>query len=400
MAAVLLGVVPLLLVALLFFLAAVVARVWVRYALERLEYDRRLSATRVFFGESITLDVRLTNRKALPLPWVQVRDEVPEGVTFLQGNPQPSHMPERAVLTNGASLSWYHRLVRHYSLQCMRRGHFTFGPATIQSGDLFGFFSREGSDEKLDHLTVYPRIVPLEDLGIPSRNPFGDLRVRRHLFEDPVRVITTRDYVPGDPLRRIHWKASARLQRLQSRVFEATTTVDLALFLDVRTVEPPQWGRQEHLLETAIMAVASIASHAVQQSQPIGLYANDSYRRSGRLIKLPPSDHSDQFQRVLDALAHVQGLPILEVEPLLIREGRSLPWRTTLVVVTAMPTSYLLSSLDRLRRAGRRTALVLVGEQAAGPVPGGLPVYRVSDQAYWREVESVQWRQAQEAVSE
>ena len=93
-----------------------------------------------------------------------------------------------------------------------------------------------------DRLVVYPPLVPLEQLGIPSRDPFGDLSVRRHLFEDPVRVASTRDYTPGDPVRRIHWKSSARAARLQTRTFERTTSTDMVLFLDTRTMQIAHLG--------------------------------------------------------------------------------------------------------------------------------------------------------------
>jgi uncharacterized protein (DUF58 family) len=391
LAAVILRQVPLLLVALLFFLASGVARLWAHYALERIEYSRSLSARRAFFGETITLELRIANLKVLPLPWVRVEDEVPEELTFLKGKTSPSYKPGRAILLNLLSLGWYHRLIRRYPVQCLRRGYFSFGPATIRSGDLFGFFQKQMTDEKQDYLLVYPRVVSLEELGIPSRDPFGDLRVRRHLFQDPVRVVSTRDYVHGDPMRRIHWKATARLRRLQSRVFEPTTTVDLALFLDVRTV--PFWGLSEQLLETAVIAAASIASYANDQGYRVGLYVNEPYRRTDRLIKLPPSDHPDQLQRVLEALAHVQGWPLINIERLLSREGQSLPWGATMVVVTALPGEPLLASLNRFRRAGRRVALILVGGQPSRFNLDGLPMYNVSDQVYWRELSSLRLSQ-------
>ena len=396
LAAVILRQVPLFLVAMLFFIASGVARLWARYALERLEYVRGLSSSRAFFGDTVTLDVRIANRKILPLPWVHVHDEVPEGVTFLKGKTSPTQNPTRAVLSSVVSLSWYQRLTRRYPLLCLRRGYFPFGPATVQSGDLFGFFRKETTEKKLDYLMVYPRVVPLEDLGIPSRDPFGDLRVRRHLFEDPVRVVTTRDYVHGDPLRRIHWKASARVRRLQSRVFEPTTTVDLALFLDVRTVEPPFHGQLEQLLETAIIVAASIASHAAQEGYRIGLYVNEPYLYSGRMVKLPPSDHPDQLQRVLEALAQLRGWPLFGLEQLLNREARGLPWGATLAAVTAVPTGALLTTLRRFQRAGRRVALISVGRQDARSGVDGLPTYHVSDQVYWRELASLQLDQVRQ----
>lgn len=380
---------PLLLIALLFFLTSGVARLWAHYALQRVDYGRRLSTSRVFFGETMVLETRIANRKILPLPWVQVQDEVPEELTLLRGKRVPSSKESRAVLSMFLSVGWYHQVVRRYPVQCLRRGYFTFGPATLRSGDLLGFFHKETSQEKLDHLLVYPRIVPLEDLGIPSRDPFGDLRVRSHLFEDPVRVVSTRDYSYGDPLKRIHWKATARLRRLQSRVFEPTTTVDLALFLDVRTVEPPLYGRVHQLLETGIIAAASIGSHAIAKGYRIGLYVNEPYRYTGRIMKLPPSDHPDQLRRVLEALAQVQGVPLFALEQLLNNEARSLPWDTTLVVVTAVANEPLLAAVNRFRRAGRRVALILVGGDATRFSLEGLPVYHVSDQVYWREMESL-----------
>jgi uncharacterized protein (DUF58 family) len=389
LSAVVLQQVLLFLVALLFFLASGVARLWAYYALERVEYGRHLSASRAFFGDTVILDTHIANNKILPLPWVHVQDEVPDALTLMRVRTTPTFRTGRAHLSSFLSLGWYHRLTRRYSVQCLKRGYFTFGPATVRSGDLFGFFGKQTTKEKLDYLLVYPRIVPLEDLGIPSKAPFGDIRVRRHLFEDPERVVSTRDYAPGDPLRHIHWKATARLRRLQSRVFEPTTTVDLALFLDVRTVESPLWGRVEQLLETAVIAAASIASYAVQKGDRIGLYVNEPYLYREGLIKVSSSDHPGQLQRVLEALANVQGWPALPLEQLLNREARKIHGVATLAVITAEPNERLLASLLRFRRAGRRVVLVTVGGQRGGFSPDGLPIYYVSDQVYWRELESV-----------
>ncbi|MFH1560930.1 MAG: DUF58 domain-containing protein [Chloroflexota bacterium] len=384
--AILLRQAPILLMALLFFLVSGITRLWARYALERVEYSRHLATPRVFFGETVTLEIEVSNRKLLPLPWVHIQDEVPDGVVFPKGTTHPSSSkPTRAILPNFLSLGWYHRLIHRYQVQCLRRGYFTFGPATIRSGDLFGFFQKESTVRTLDRLLVYPRIVSLEELGLPSRDPFGDLRIRRHLFEDPVQVLSTRDYAYGDPLKRIHWKATARLSRLQSRVFEPTTTVDLALFLDMRTAVLPHLGPSEQLLETAVITAASIASHALRHGYRIGLYVNEPYRGTDHMIKLPPSNHPEQEMRVLEALAQVQGWPFMPVEELLNTEGRGLPWSATLAVITAAPLAPVLACLHRFRRVGRRVALIAVGGNGPRLSMDGITMYRVSDQLYRQE---------------
>lgn len=381
---------PLLLIAILLFLIYGTVQLWARYALERVEYSRRLSTARAFFGEEVKLEISVANRKLLPLPWIHIEEEMDEELTLLAGDTTASHKPKRVLLHNLLSLGWYHRVTRVYPIRCLRRGYFTFGPTRIQVGDYFQFRLREKEVGNPTHLMVFPRIVPLSELGIPSRDPFGELRLRRHLFQDPVRVVTTRDYVCGDPMKRIHWKATARVQRLQSKVFEPTTSTDLAIFLDVRTVQPPLWGEVTQLLETAVMATASIAKYALDADYRVGLYVNQPYRNSDQLMRLPPSSHPDQLQRILEALAQVISPELVPIDRLVQGEGGSLPWASTLVVVTAAPTPALLATMRTFRRAGRPVALALVGGERPEFSTDGLPLYHVPAEVPWEKAESVE----------
>ncbi len=381
--------VPLLLVSLLFFLAGGVARLWDRYCLSRVEYRRRLSANRAFFGEEVQLEVEVANRKPLPLPWIQIDDEVPAEVTFLKGITSSSHRVNRALLSNLLSLSWYHKVKRRYPVECLHRGYFAFGPAHIRSGDLFGFFSREKEVEAVDYLMVYPKVVSLEKLGIPSKLPLGDIRTRSHIFQDPVLTLGVRDYHFGDSLKRIHWKTTARLGRLQTKLFEPTTTVDMGIFLDVRTVKPPLWGTVPELLELAIVATASIANQALAEGYRVGLYVNQKRWFSDEPVRIPPSQHSDQLLHILEVLAQLHSSETMSIARLVINENRNLPWGSTLVVISAMPTDTLLSTLLEMKRAGRRVALISVG----GPEPltgsDGLTTYHIRDDVMWRELETL-----------
>ncbi|HSW58126.1 MAG TPA: DUF58 domain-containing protein [Dehalococcoidales bacterium] len=391
LAAIVLNQAPLFIVAALFFLTSGVARLWSRYSLARLEFKRKLSAQKVFWGDHITLDISVSNTKMLPLPWIMVQEEVPRGVSFLKGKLSASHKNNREVLSNFLSLSWYHKLTRRYPVHCQKRGVFVFGPAAISSGDPFGFFRKKIVNEETDRLLVYPKILPLEDIGIPSRHPFGDLRIKRHLFQDPVLVMTTREYVQGDPLKYIHWKSTARLQRLQSRVFDYTTTIDMALFLDTRTAADTNFWSiiSPDFLETAILTATSISNHAFNEGYKVGLYANEYYYQSEHLIKLAPSNNTEQFRNILEALAQLQGIPALTMDKLLNREARQLPWETTIVLITAVPTADLIATLKRFKKAGRRIALVVIGADHPAGNLEGINIYHVSEEVYRRQAESI-----------
>ncbi len=389
-ASLLLHQIPLLLISLLLFLIRGITRLWEHYCLSRLEYRRKLSTNRVFFGEEVQLEIEVANRKPLPLPWIEIADELPAEVTLLKGTTSPSHRTSRLLLTNFLSLGWYHKVKRRYPLRCLQRGIFAFGPTSIRSGDLFGFFRREMEIPQVDYLTVYPMIVPLEKLGIPSKQPLGDIRTKRYIFQDPILTRGVRDYHFGDSLKQIHWKTTARLGKLQTKVFEPTTTIDMGIFLDVRTTKPPDWGTVIQLTELGIIAAASIADHAMSAGYRVGLYVNQRRGPVGEPIRIPPSQHTDQMMHILEALAQIH--TAMESQPMarfVAQESTNLPWGSTLVAITAVPTDALLSALVNMKRAGRRVALVSVGGPELSIQKNGLPTYHIPDDVPWRDLESL-----------
>jgi len=382
--------VPLLLVALLLLLVWGLTRLWERYSLTRIEFQRRLSDRRVFFGEEITLELDIANRKPLPLPWLEISEEIPQEVTLLTGQVSAPLGTTRALLTNLFSVGWYHRLRRRYRLRCGQRGYFTFGPTRIRSGDLFGFSRQEMKVDRVDRLTVYPRILPVVRPGIPSKQPLGDIRVRRLIFQDPVLTRGVREYQSGDSLKRIHWKTSARLGRLHTKLFEPTTSVDMGIFLDVRTVPPPGWGTVTQLHELAIITAASLADHAMAAGYRVGLYINQRRLLSGERIRIPPSQHTEQMVHILEALAQVHAsFEIAPVARFVAMESRDLPWGSTVLVVTAAPSEALLATLLRMKRTGRSVVLVQVGGTEALSGRDGLPGFRVPDDIPWPDMDEL-----------
>jgi uncharacterized protein (DUF58 family) len=380
--------VPLALISLLFLLTGGVSRLWNRFCLHRIEYQRTLSQKQVFFGEEIIYEMEIANRKPLPLPWLHIEDELPEAVTLLKGKATMAQ-EGRVILSNIFPINWYHRVKRRFPMRCQQRGRFAFGPARIRSGDLFGFFQRDMRVEKMDYLIVYPRLVPLEKLGIPSKQLFGEIRLKSHLFQDPVLTAGVRDYHFGDSLKRIHWKSTARLGRLQTKVYEPTTTVDLSLFLDVRTLRVPLWGSISQLQELGIITAASISQYALQEGYRVGLYVNQLNLFSRGTVRVPHSQHPEQLQRILEALAQLHQVETMSISRLIQLEAGNLPWGSTLVVISAQPTDELLATLLDLKRVGRSVALIKVGGDAPETSTDDLSVYHIRDDVAWDVVEQI-----------
>jgi uncharacterized protein (DUF58 family) len=380
--------VPLLLISLLFLLTSGVSRLWNRFCLHRIEYQRSLSRNHVFFGEEIVYEMEVANRKPLPLPWLQIEDELPEELPLVKGKTSMAH-ENRVILSNIFPINWYHRIKRRFTIRCSQRGCYFFGPTRISSGDLFGLFRRGMLIEKLDYLMVYPRLVPLERLGIPSQQLFGDIRLRKHLFQDPVLTAGVRDYQHGDSLKRIHWKSTARLGKLQTKIYEPTTVLDLSIFLDVRTLKEPYWGGVPQLLELGVITAASISRHALEAGYRVGFHANQLTTFSQGLVRVPQSQNPDQMLHILEALAQIHRTETLPITRLVQQEARHLPWGTTLVVISAQPTDDLLATLLSLQSVGRSTVLVKVGGDLPEAYDINLTTYHVSDKAAWDVIEEI-----------
>ena len=122
-----------------------------------------------------------------------------------------------------ASLALRGRKTVHYQLRCNMRGYYQIGPLVLETGDLFGLHRRWRVLTHPHFVLVYPEVVPLEGYGLASRRPIGEVRMVHRLYEDPTRIAGVRAYQAGDPLNRVHWRATARTGQLHSKVYEPST---------------------------------------------------------------------------------------------------------------------------------------------------------------------------------
>ena len=366
-----------------------IAWMWSRWSLRGIAYERSFDKKRAFPGETFEMTLHITNRKLLPLSWLEIRDGIPMALSPVRGRLIPTYIPHVGHLVAAFSLRWYERVNRRYVLRCPARGIYVLGPVNLKSGDIFTLFEISESRKQPERLIVYPRVWPLEELGLPAKEPFGERKAYRYLLDDPLRTVGIRDYHPEDSMRFVHWKATARRQDLQVRVFEPSTTLNLVILLNVATYERHWRGVNPELLERTISVAGSIATWAVGQKYKVGLVANGSVPLSDQPIRVLPGRSPDQLTAVLEALAAVTSFATMSIQDLLRRESPRLNWGATLVVVTAIVTDDLAAAILGLRDAGRRMALISTAEEpppqieqvATYHLPPSAPVFQRASEA-------------------
>jgi uncharacterized protein (DUF58 family) len=340
----------------LFALAAGLVFIWIAArilpdrALQQVEI-KRTYPTRLFHGEAAEVEVLVSNRGPLPVPWLSLTEAVPFDLL-------PTSFRWATSLRG-----WEQRSAR-FRLVGSRRGIYRLGPATLVSGDPFGLVPAQDARMETERLVVYPKIIPLSRLGLPARAPFADLRTARPLFEDPHRVIGVRPYAAGDSARRIHWTASAHQGSLLVRRLEHGIGRDTVVLLDL--TRRGLGTSRTQMVELAVTAAASILYHIVSVE---GLRAG--LRMPG--VTVAPGGDQGHLMVMLEVLAGATAT----LEDSRLTDPVGLPFGASVVLVTGVIEGRWLEPLQTMRHRGWKPMVLLIGDATAPPVPG-IPIWKVS----------------------
>lgn len=257
-----------------------------------LEARRTLSRTQARGDEPVTVALEIENEGSEPVV-LAVRDRLPAGLRVITGSPT-----RRAVLVPGEST----RL--EYAVAAPR-GLFRFEAVVVQTGDPWGFSVLEQELACPARLAVLPAVEDLtaSDLEIRPR------RMRVYAGVIPARAGGTgieyfgsRPYRPGDELRRINWKATARRDEPVTDEFEQERAADVGILLDARRIaDVCACAGDERLFEHSVRAAASLARYFLRKGNRVGLL-----RYGEHLDWTFPGFGKRQEEKILEALTRAR----------------------------------------------------------------------------------------------
>ncbi|MGC8668697.1 MAG: DUF58 domain-containing protein [Chthonomonadales bacterium] len=346
----------------LYFMAAVLlALPLVSYlvgmsALTNVEVWREVPAS-AWDGETVSFAVAARNRGRLPRLYLEVRDHLPQWL-----EPADAVRPVLSVPA-GASVRASYRVTAN------KRGSYRLEWMTVTASDPLGIFAFSRKFRAQSEFLVFPRPQPIMELLLSGAERYGfrDLPIAatRGSGIDPDGV---REYIPGDPLRRMHWKSTARTGRLNVIEFEEARAMNVVLALD--TCRHAHVGIGKHsTLEYLVQTAASLAQQALRQSASIRLITGGSQGRdtgSGRGM--------DHFYAILAELARVEAdgdEPLSTRLPA--RMGRLLPGTTVIALTTGFDQE-LPAVLQRLVHNGVQVVVAYAdGSSFKGGHKGAAP---------------------------
>ncbi len=385
----------------------VVTQIWIT----NIEAQRECNRLTAGIGERIAVVINLRNRGVLPIAWMLLEDVLPRAALMFKP-PDLGVEGRRMQLRMVGSRS--HSTIL-YQLHCNRRGYFQIGPLVLETGDLFGLHRRYRVATEPHFLLVYPQVVPLAGYDIASRRPIGEIRIQHRLYEDPTRIAGVRRYEAGDPLNRVHWRATARTGVLHSKVYESSTIAGATILLDFhQSGHDPK--DEPYRSELAATAAASLANAVYEMGQQIGLISNcrdaaDRIRQEGwsydlrsreaarraasmldkserlRPVVVPTRTGPEQLLEIFQSLARAELTDGLDFPQLVAETMSRLPRDATVVAILPQASPATILTLQMLRRRGYAVEAILnmfgeydYGLAAAMLTSVGIPAHQLKDE--------------------
>jgi uncharacterized protein (DUF58 family) len=331
--------------------------------------ERRARSSRAGVGDVFEEHFEIVNNSRITKLWLEVANEtkIPNAtgsrvVTLLRGRQKRSYTA-RTWLTS--------------------RGGFRLGPTTLTSGDPFGIFRVSRQFPAVSNLVVFPMLFPVRDFLSPPGLLPGGKAIRRKSIDITPHASGVREYVSGDPMKRIHWPTSVRRDRLMVKEFEQDPQAEVWFFLDThKNVHIARSGEQystpplddlllirrrkvkltPSTLEYSISITASLAHYFIEQRRSVGVVT-----ASENAYEVIPAERSERQEgKILEALAFLQGESTITLPSLISAQIGQLPQGSSAILVTPMAWTELLLAVDSLQRRNLRPVVVLLMAQSFG----------------------------------
>jgi len=332
-------------------------------SLSGIAVERRARSHRAAVGDVFEEHFEISNKSRFTKFWLEVVNE--------------TTIPKSAgsrVLT-----SIHGKQKRSYTARTWltKRGGYALGPTTLASGDPFGIFRVTQQFPAVKNLIVFPMLFQVRDFLSPPGLLPGGKAIKRKSIDITPHAAGVREYVPGDPLKRIHWPTSMHRNQLMVKEFEQDPQAEVWLFLDTqknvhasKSVEEEDGPPIDDLLllrrkkvklppstlEYSISITASLAHYFIDQRRSVGLVT-----ASERTYKVIPAERSERQEgKILESLAFIQAESTVYLPNLVTAQIGQLPQGSSAILVTPMVWPELLLAVDSLQRRNLRPLVVLL----------------------------------------
>ena len=341
----------------------VLCTIWgwtVRYGLKHMTCTRTFSNPTFFVGDEGELIEVVRNEKACILPWMRAESRISPYIRL--GRQDNLHVSGEMYYCSLFTVMPHQQIRRRHKVRFLHRGYYDLGSVSLTAGDMLGLTKAHKVIDLSVPVLVYPRLLDPENLPVPLSRTLGEIVRQRQLLQDPFLIRGIRPYQPGDPVRDIHWPATARTGEVHVRVHDYTARTRLLVVLNMQS-EELQWRDQlsdkdTEVVEYAISLVATLCVQTLQSGLAVGFATNMPMAGSKESTVMLPADGTSREEDILSNLARLnivrtQHFPTL-LESLTAYSGLDI------LVLSRYDSDSIQAAITQLRRSGNEVALHLL----------------------------------------
>lgn len=303
----------------------------------------------VFEGKKASLTETIENRSWMFMPVLQVGFRVDRNLKFPEE--ENAAVSDKLYERDIFSVMFYQKITREIRFETAKRGYYVIDRADLMTKTLLATEELHENAELFTYLYVYPRLISVDSLEVIFRRMMGEITAQRRIYEDPFAFRGLREYMPGDPLNKINWKASARAMDTLVNVHDSTESARCCFLLDV---EDEGILRFEQVHEEGIRLAASLGAQMMERQIPVSLLSNGVDQVTGETIYLEPGSGMRQKNRLFESLARLKTEEEPEPFPELLK--RYLPEITRehplCVLITRNQCPKLVEAVQEITRTG------------------------------------------------
>lgn len=332
----------------------------VKAGLKGIACSRNFSKRTVFEGDSAELVEVVRNDQPYLIPWLRVESRISPYIRL--GRLDNLHVSDDMYYCSLFTLMPYQQIRRTHQVHFLRRGAYDLGNASLTVGVMLGIGQTQRMQELSAPVLVYPRLLQEDTLPMPVSLLLGELVRKQQLLTDPFMIRGIRDYHPGDPVRDIHWPASARMPNAQLRLHDHTARTKLLVVLNVQDKDMI-WGnriseQKEAVIEHGISFAATVCAHALRNGLSAGFAANMPQLQEKESTLILPQDGNAQEEILLSAMAKLTLTRTLYFPTFL--ESLAVYSGMDILVLSMYECDKIRAAMDRLRRNGNQVSFQLL----------------------------------------
>lgn len=318
---------------------------------KNLKVKRTTLKDKVYPGEEFEVITEVENNKRLPIAFFYMEEELPGGVDRLTHEKFDSK-GDKNYYTSSYSVWWYERIKRIYKYRIDRRGVYFFRKINLSIGDFFGLSYEKKSIDDFIEIVVYPRLLPLKELGLKTNSLQGNNIIKRWIYKDPIYIKGIREYSVEDRMKDIHWKSSLRMNKLMVKDYDYTSEREVVIIVNVQCGEPYWSFIDPDTIDNTVEVAAAMAKQCIEEGIPVGMWANAQIIGRNKREKAEIISSMNSFKAIMELCGRIDSTPRLDFNEFLLERLAYFKREAVYLIATPFLSDEVVHILSKLHNRG------------------------------------------------